>query len=265
MKLLTKTRRRVKLSHDERMRRLRLGDLRRLIEDRCRGKTLPDDDAGREYLNEILLPISLGPVEASNGRTVKLWTPADRMLREIELRTPWMSADEVDELLTDINLMPPWQRKPKARTLGEQLNVTYAERARLRLQTIGPCDMTEKAMKLIRKQKKRQADKLRRQRQPRSEYLAASLSQTRPWEQMGISRRTWERRRVASVHQVNLTKGQCIPASAGMRVVRQAEECGRLPTPTPAWQAQTWDGEEEAAWVLSWDKLAPYAVTTQAA
>src|SRR5215469_4470961 len=136
------------------MRRLRLGDLRRLIEDRCRGKTLPDDDAGREYLNEILLPISLGPVEASNGRTVKLWTPADRMLREIELRAPWMSADEVDELLTDINLMPPRQRKPKARTLGERLNVTYAERARLRLQTIGPCDMTEKAMKLIRKQKK---------------------------------------------------------------------------------------------------------------
>src|SRR6516165_4788096 len=31
------------------MRRLRLGDLRKLLQDRCRGSVLPDDDAGREY------------------------------------------------------------------------------------------------------------------------------------------------------------------------------------------------------------------------
>ena len=54
---------RVKLSKDERMRRLRLGDLRRPLRDRC-GSVLPDDDAGREYLFELLLPISLGPNEA---------------------------------------------------------------------------------------------------------------------------------------------------------------------------------------------------------
>ena len=52
------------------------------------------------------------------------------MIHEIELRAPWMCEDEAQELLDEINLMPPWQRKPKARTLGERLQVVYGERAR---------------------------------------------------------------------------------------------------------------------------------------
>src|SRR5262249_5122778 len=97
----------------------------------------------------------------------------------------------------EIDLMPMWQRKPMARTLGERLGVTYGERSRLQLRTIGPCDMTEAAMALIRKQKKRQRDKLRRQLQgakSRIEYLAGSLTQTKPWLELGISRRTYYRR-----------------------------------------------------------------------
>src|SRR5262249_53796594 len=133
---------RVKLSKGERMRRLRLGDLRRLFRDRCRGSVLPDDDAGREYLVELLLPISLGPNEAVKRARVEIWGPPDRMRREIELWAPWMSENEARELRLDINAMPVWQRKPMARTLGERLQLTYAERARLQLRTIGPCDMT---------------------------------------------------------------------------------------------------------------------------
>jgi hypothetical protein len=41
-------------------RRLRLANLRKLFRDR-NGPILPDDDAGREYLVELLLPISVGP------------------------------------------------------------------------------------------------------------------------------------------------------------------------------------------------------------
>jgi hypothetical protein len=54
------------------------------------------------------------------------------MRREIELWAPWMQQDEAQGLLDEIDLMPMWQRKPMARTLGERLNVPYAERARLR-------------------------------------------------------------------------------------------------------------------------------------
>ena len=115
---------RVKLSGDEILRRLRLGDLRKLFADRCRGMILPDDDAGREYLRELLLPISLGPHEARNrsGGVVGIWGPTDRMRHEIELWAPWMSEDDTEELLIEINLTPVWQRKPTKRTLGEQSN-----------------------------------------------------------------------------------------------------------------------------------------------
>jgi hypothetical protein len=48
-------------------------------------------------------------------------------------------------------------------------------------------------------------DRLRKQAErrakgiiPRAEYIAGSLSATRPWEALGISRDTWERRRKAA-------------------------------------------------------------------
>jgi len=258
---LSRTRRRVKLSHDELRRRLRLGDLRKLFRDRCRGSVLPDDDAGREYLKELLLPISLGPNEAvKRSRTIEVWGPTKRMRREIELWAPWMSEDEAQELLNEIELMPMWQRKPMARTLGERLQVPYGERARLQLRTIGPCDMTEKAMELIRKQKKRARMRKLRQKKPRSEYLAASLSQTKPWLELGVSRRTWERRRVVSVCPINLTKTGYIPASK-QEHGSNAGECVRVSTATPAGQAQTYPeflSAEEASWLV--DTICPEPV-----
>jgi hypothetical protein len=246
-KLLVGRRPRVKLSKDERMRRLRLGDLRRLVGDRCRGAILPDDDAGREYLKELLLPISLGPNEAvKRARAIEVWGPANRMRREIELWAPWMTDDEAQTLIDEINLMPPWQRKPKARTLGERLQVPYGERARLGLRTIGPCDMTEAGMAVIRKQKKRQRDRLRRLSQgikPRAEYLAtANLSQTKPWLALGISRRTYyyriENGRCTSPRQVNLLKAEIALVQEKL-LDSKASECGRVSTPTPAGQTET--------------------------
>ncbi len=258
MNSLPRARRPVKLSKDEILRRLRLGDLRRLFADRCRGPSLPDDDAGRDYLKELLLPISLGPHEAvKRPGAVKLWGPTDRMRREIELWAPWMSDDEARELIDEVNLMPTWQRKPKARTLGERLSVPYGERARLHLRTIGPCDMTEKAMALIRKQRKRQRDKLRRQRRPRAEYLAASISQTKPWIEEGISRRAWyyrlKKANCTGVHPINLTKtGRTLVQTGNSEGT--GSECGRPSTATPAGQTETYADiwAEEAVWQSTW-------------
>ena len=44
---------------DETMRRFRIGNIRGLMMWRC-GRVLPDDDAGRHYLTELLIAISLG-------------------------------------------------------------------------------------------------------------------------------------------------------------------------------------------------------------
>jgi hypothetical protein len=194
------------------------------------------------------------------------------MLREIELRAPWMREDEALELLDEINLMPTWQRKPKARTLGERLQVTYGQRARLQLRTIGPYDMTEAAMALIRKQKKRQRDRLRRQSrggQSRAVYLAGhTTSKEQPWVALGVSRRTYyyrikqEQDNCTSPRQVNLTKTE-LALVQQEKTEANAGLGERLPTPTPAGQVQTCANSnapefltaDEAAWLV--DAICP--------
>lgn len=184
------------------IRRLRLGDLRKLVRYRY-GPTLPDDDAGREDLYELLLPISLGP---EDGR---------KMTNAIEIHAPWMGPDEVGQLIDRINRTPDYERKRKARFMGQKLNVTNAEREILKLQTIAPFDMTNEELEEQRKAKKRARMQRQRRaagRKPREAYLAGSLNRREPWKIEGISRRTWERRRakdpVASLCPVKLSNAQ---------------------------------------------------------
>jgi hypothetical protein len=164
------------------IRRLRLGNLRKLLRDR-NGPILPDDDAGREYLLELLLPISVGPLAAI------------KMSNAIEVWAPWMQQKEAGAIIDQVNLMPIWQRKPTARVLGERLRVTNGERERLKLWTIAPCDMGQRGMLWWRKHKdgerKRRLRQLRGQ-QSRAAYLANhTASKQQPWIAHGISRRTW--------------------------------------------------------------------------
>src|SRR5262249_37127837 len=109
-----------------------------------------------------------------------------------------------------------------------------------------------------------QQDKLRRQKQPRAEYLAASLSQTQPWLELGISRRTWYRRikqeqvSGTGMHHIKLiqTDGTLVPKEEHYA---NAGECGRVSTPTPAGQVQIYaDGfltADDAAWLV--DAICP--------
>jgi hypothetical protein len=228
-----------KYSKDETLRRRRLGDLRRLIEDRC-GPILPDDDAGREYLKELLLPVSLSITHEAkrSGGTVRVWGPRDRMLQEIERWAPWMDLDEADEIITEINLMPEWERKIKARPLGDRLRLTYPERARLDLRTIAAFDMPDSVMAVIRRQKKKEQNK-RRYNRSRADYLAANTkSKETPWTKAGMSRATWYRRRETTPRHINLTKTCLLPVSHQNKYSTEGE-CGRLSTPTPAGQSRT--------------------------
>jgi hypothetical protein len=176
------------------MRRLRLGNLRTLLRARC-AHTLPDDDAGREYLWELLLPVSLGPeAERTIHNTIEIWAP-------------WIDVKERFDLVAQIERTPAHVRRVKATTLGERLRVTSEERECLKLWTITPVDLTDKQLKEQRKAKHRaRMQRLRRTagNKARTEYEAASLSKTRPWLALGISRRTWYRRRGTSPCAVNL-------------------------------------------------------------
>jgi hypothetical protein len=172
--------------HDEMMRRLRVGNIKTLLRWRW-GHTLPDDDAGREDLHELLLPISLAP-------------QADiKMPKAIEVWAPWMQSDEAQQLVDRINRTPIHQRKPTARQLGRRQHVTNEQREQLRLWTITPFDMTAEQLAEQRKAKARARMHHRRRKagsKARRQWLAAnSNSRLKPWKAEGISRAAWYRRR----------------------------------------------------------------------
>jgi hypothetical protein len=99
-------------------------------------------------------------------------------------------------------------RRPRLDCADEcaaQLRLSYDERTLLGITTIGSYDVDKrgrakrrKARKLIRDRERAAKKRAERGAVPRAQYLATSLSATKPWIAQGISRRTWERRRRAS-------------------------------------------------------------------
>jgi hypothetical protein len=96
------------------------------------------------------------------------------------------------------------RRHCSADNLARFLGVTYEQRRRLGLTTIGSINVSKRDRRNLRMWHNRLAHERRRRAmgmRPRAEYEANSLSRLKPWEAMNMSRRTWERRR-NSVTQV---------------------------------------------------------------
>ena len=141
----------------EMFRRVRLGNIRALLLDRCRGRVLPDDDAGLEYLGEFLVAMSLGR------------DPKPGMMLAAEDRAPWACKRyKIEKFIDDILALPTAKRRVSAKVLGERLRVTNEERERLSLRTIHPVDMTDEQMAEQKKAKDRA--RKRRKRRSRQEY-----------------------------------------------------------------------------------------------
>jgi hypothetical protein len=165
---------------------LRIAELRRLFKARY-GDELPDDDAGRA--DAALMAHHLARRPGDPHRRIALW---------LVQHAPWMPADERERLADDAIAKPlRW----KADTLAARLNLTAGERQRLRICTIGSTDRTKAERLADRKQRKREADRLRRQQhrqakgaKPRTEYETNSRARMKPWLTAGVSRSTWYRR-----------------------------------------------------------------------
>jgi hypothetical protein len=167
----------------EMMRRLRLGNICTLLRDRYRGPRLPDDDAGRDDLRELLMQESLSPCAAEI-----------KMRNAIRTWAPWMPETERQGLIEDICRTPLNERRRTSQDAGKRLGVTNTQREQLRLWTIYPCDMSEEQMAEWRRAKDRARKRTRRQRRARADYLAShALSRTKPWERLGISRARYYR------------------------------------------------------------------------
>jgi hypothetical protein len=177
--------RKPKIANEERFRRCRLGELRRLFRDRYAMSVLPDDDAGRGDLRELLLLASMA------------FNPDRTMKNVLSEAAPWMLTVEAEQLIDDVKRTPIYLRKPSARMLGDRLRLMSDERQRLAIRTIKPFDKTDaeleadrRAKDSARKWRKRMAAKMK----PRDAWLANCKSQLKPWAKAGVSRPTWYRR-----------------------------------------------------------------------
>ncbi len=173
----------------EKVRCLRYGDFLRLFRYRYGSKGwhhFPDDSGGREDLWLLMLNTSLAVKE-----------PERKMFCILDVWAPWMQQDERQEFVRHVWGMDLYQRIMTSREIGDALGLTNAEREALKLWQFKPIDMTDKQLAKQRKRKHNARQRAKRNR-TRAEYLASTLSATKPWESEGISRRTWERRRDAT-------------------------------------------------------------------
>jgi hypothetical protein len=167
---------------------LRLAELNRLLTDRHGGEVLADDDAGRE--DAVIVAHHLAGSGGDQSRKIAAW---------IALRAPWMAAEEVEAIIAAAIAKP---RRWRADTLAKRLNLKEADRARLKITTIGAVDFDQAARRARQKAQKQIRDRQRAAAKrksagtiSRADYLAAALTTIKPWAAAGISRRTWERRR----------------------------------------------------------------------
>jgi hypothetical protein len=164
---------------------LRVGELGRFYVDTY-GRTLPDDDAGRDESLVVAHHIFHGgTIERRFPTWCSLWTP-------------WASADEIDDIIVRVISHP---QRWTADELGRRIGLTDEVRTRLMIRTIGAIDCSKAERAARRTVRDAAAHKARRA------SLAMGREQPmtdKPWEAAGVSRATWFRRKKSEAETVRL-------------------------------------------------------------
>lgn len=161
---------------------IRVSELSRLFTARY-GEVLADDDAGRD--DAMLMAHHLAAMSGD---------PRRRIAGFVELRCPWMPVVELKALIVETIARPMRWRADK---LAWRLRLTHADRATLKITTIGSVDKPKSERWHERQERTRLAKERRRRcrgAKPRADYEAGSKAKAQPWKALGISRRTWYRR-----------------------------------------------------------------------
>jgi hypothetical protein len=183
----------------------RLREVERIISHR-HGRIIPETDDVDIYFEQVA-DCLLHMQWKKTLRWLSLEDLADRVKLWCERWAPWASIllfrDTAREALRR-------KRVDSADECAARLRLSYEERSRLRITTIGSFDVNKRQRAKLRKERKRIRDRERQARKraergvvPRAEYLARSLTRTQPWRSLGIHRRTWKRRRRATQPSVS--------------------------------------------------------------
>lgn len=195
----------------------RLMEIMRVIRARY-GRFLPEND-GPEFFEAVAAAYQAGGSANILG-DLRGWCWC---------AAPWACDLKYAGVLAEVAASVAGRRRDlRADAIANLLRVTMAERLALGLQTIGACDVVPEERQKIMKDRKMENDRARQRakrvaegRQDRAEYEANSFSRTKPWEAAGISRRTWERRRVASVSKQEDIQFRDTPASSAPNRVEE--------------------------------------------
>jgi hypothetical protein len=163
---------------------LRTAELDRLFTHLYRGAVLPDDDAGRSDVRIMLHTLGR---RSDPTQRIDLW---------LAQRAPWFIGEERDRLIDAVMDNPlRW----RADTLGKMLGLTTADRAILKIRTIGPIDSTAAERKDARRLASIQRKRAKRRAAGKPPVCAGqrrnSVNSQAPWKAEGIDRSTWFRRR----------------------------------------------------------------------
>ncbi|MGF6427341.1 hypothetical protein [Bradyrhizobium elkanii] len=167
-------------------RNVRFADLELLITHQCRGTILPEDSAGWDYA--LIAACHLWHLGKKCGAdaAITAW---------LEQWAPWLSPYDVETIRIMVEVDP---RKWTADELGREMRLSFETRQALGITTIGAFDLDKAGRELRRKKLKKQSQAERRRKrgvQPRADYLAKMASTPKPWLALGISKRTYYRRK----------------------------------------------------------------------
>ena len=175
--------------------RKRLRELERIIKDRH--GTVPCTDDADLYL----LPVArcFRKIMVASGKAASVAEVMDRFGLWCETWAPRLTSAEATDIVRQmLDESPKFDRDD---ALGASLRLTYAERRRLKITTIGSYDVDRKSRKQLAKDRRRERDRLRAAEKrkakgatPRTVYEARSISRTKPWEALNMSRPTYYRR-----------------------------------------------------------------------
>jgi hypothetical protein len=164
----------------------RVKDLERVFAHQY-GRQLPDDDAGHDCI--FIMANHLAHLDAAEPR-IRIW---------VRRWAPWHTAAEMTALLAQVLPKPC---KWKADKLGERLGLDDATRTHLKAWTIGAIDCKKTKRKSRRTKRAADRESARRLKAGARPH-AKSLSQTKPWVKLGVSRSTFERRRRFDANDAN--------------------------------------------------------------
>ena len=166
---------------------LRLREIEAIIRQRFPDGIVPDPEDTDD--RETCLAFVRAAALSGSGQDLHTWC---------RVFAPWVTDADLTPIITQVVRR---RRMLRADAVARMLGVTMRERQQLGLRTIGAADVDRGTRKRLAKQRKRERDRERMAEKRRSagaldraSYEANSLSRLKPWEALGMSRRTWYRR-----------------------------------------------------------------------